>query len=204
MSRRCTLTTTITFTTTNFATKQYIQIVAPTDVDTTDDQSTVVLSIYPLLSAPEYALVASENIVVEVADTDILYPSFAFNAASSTVSEAIGSVGVTITLGSASSTIVSIPFNLGVGSLATYGVSDDFTHSPLNTIVFAPGQTVTVITIAILDDTIAEQDETVILQLQGATNAILGPIKSHTLTITNNDSTPTQTRSVAWSGFVTE
>ena len=53
------LTTTITFTTTNFATKQYIQIVAPTDVDTTDDTSTVVLSIYPLLSAPEYALVAS-------------------------------------------------------------------------------------------------------------------------------------------------
>ena len=60
------------------------------------------------------------------------------------------------------------------------------------TLSIAAGDTSSTITIAnIIDDTIDEPDETVIITLSSPNNATLGSDKVHTYTITDDDGQPT-------------
>ena len=70
------------------------------------------------------------------------------------------------------------------------GSGTDYTLAN-GTLTISAGDTSGTITIAgIVDDTLDEVDETVIVTLSSPTNAALGSDDAHTYTITDNDSAP--------------
>jgi hypothetical protein len=86
---------------------------------------------------------------------------------------------------------LSAPFTANVtvsyavtGGTATSGL--DYTLIP-GTLTFAPGETVKNISLTIINDSVVEPDETVIIALSAPTNATLGSIVTHTYTILNDD-----------------
>jgi Ca2+-binding RTX toxin-like protein len=90
-----------------------------------------------------------------------------------------GTVGATISLANGTATGGTVPLVS----------SSDFSNAPI-TVSFAPGETSKVITVPILDDAIAEPDETINLTLTNLTGgATLGSQSSAVLTILDNDST---------------
>ena len=78
-----------------------------------------------------------------------------------------------------------MPFS--VGGTATQG--SDFTITP-SSISIPAGQTTTDVTVTIIDDTLDDPDETVVITLEPPTNATLGTttVNTTTITITDDDS----------------
>jgi Calx-beta domain len=113
-------------------------------------------------------------------------PSVQFTAAAQSVGEAAGTVTVTVALSAPSGRTVTVPYTLG-GTATGGGVDYTITPSP---VTIPAGATTATITVTVVDDTIAEPDETVVLTLGSPTNATLGGTTVHTLTIVDNDSPP--------------
>jgi len=109
-----------------------------------------------------------------------------FDKASSVVSEGAGSVNLVLRLSKAASWPVTV-YCSASGS-ATPG--SDYGALPA-TVTFSAAQTTKTISVKIINDTMDEPDETVVVTLAGATGAVLGAIKTHTLTIRDDDPTPT-------------
>ncbi|MBX9579736.1 MAG: DUF4394 domain-containing protein [Gemmataceae bacterium] len=106
-----------------------------------------------------------------------------FAVTAATVAEGAGSVDVTLTRTDGG--VGAVTVTLTVGGTATPG--DDFTAPP-TTVTFADGETTRTVTIPILDDTIDEVDETIILTLSDPTGGgLLGANTQTTLTITDDD-----------------
>ncbi len=78
---------------------------------------------------------------------------------------------------------VTVPFEVA-GVTATSG--SDF-NLPAGTVTFAPGQMSKVITLTIVNDTVKETAEQLLITLLTPTNAVLGPRKVRTYTILDND-----------------
>ena len=110
-----------------------------------------------------------------------IIPFITFDSTSSTGLETVESKDITVTLSEASNNTVSIGYALT--GTAT-GSGTDYTLAN-GTLTIAAGQTSGTITIAdIVDDTLVEADETVIVTLSNPTNAVLG---SDIKTIVSND-----------------
>jgi hypothetical protein len=96
------------------------------------------------------------------------------------------SVNVTVTLSAASVSTVSVKYETSTvfsGSFAAPG--SDYTATT-GTLVFAPGQTTTTVSIPILDDTFSEPDKTFQLVLKDPVNAVVAPgLDRATVTITD-------------------
>ena len=106
----------------------------------------------------------------------------AFQSATVTVSEAgtTASVVLARTGGTGPGTVtVSV-----VGGTATAGL--DFTGGPY-TVTFADGQTTAVLSIPILNDTLVEGNETIVLLITGAPGAAIGGQSATTVTIIDDD-----------------
>ena len=114
-------------------------------------------------------------------------PTIAFSAATASASEATSSATITVSLSHSYYQAVSASY--AIAGTATGG-GQDFTHT--NTSVSIPaGSTSASITISpIVDDSLAEGDETIILTLSSPVNASLGSTTTHTYTILDNDGTP--------------
>ena len=111
-------------------------------------------------------------------------PSVSFAAATSSASEASSSASVTLNLSHSYYQPVSVSYTL---SGTATGGGQDFTHAA-SSVTIPVGITSATITIApIVDDSLAEGDETIILTLSSPVNASLGATTSHTYTITDND-----------------
>lgn len=110
-------------------------------------------------------------------------PTLSFVRATSIASEADGIVKVIARLSAPSGRAVYALYSLaGTAELgADYGLASDRVY-------FAPGATEHAIDIALVDDTRVEPDETLIFSLQTPENATLGEQRTHTLTITSDDS----------------
>ena len=111
-----------------------------------------------------------------------------FASGSEIASEGVGTAIVTVSLSAASGVTVTMPFSVtggGASNPADYSVA---TSSPLS---FAPGETIKTISIPIVNDTLDEDDETVVLALGAPTNANLGTTTGNTLTIQDDDPPPT-------------
>lgn len=126
-------------------------------------------------------------------------PKVSFRLLSSSINENGGTAKIRVRLtGNTTEFPVTVPVT--VAGTATIGAANDYTYSidapdadNVQPIVFLPasstsdGVTAIDISVNINDDALLEPDETVIFTLGNPTNAALGTIKTHTLTILNND-----------------
>ena len=114
-------------------------------------------------------------------------PTISFAAATSSASEATSSASITITLSHSYYQTVSVSYS--VAGTATGG-GQDFSHTGTSVSIPAGNTSATVTISPIVDDSLAEGSETIILTLSSPVNASLGSTTAHTYTITDNDGTP--------------
>jgi hypothetical protein len=112
-----------------------------------------------------------------------------FSASSGSASENAGTVNIPVTLNAASANTVTVEYFVNGGTALGGGVDYQLAAGVLT---FAPGSTVKNIAVQIMDDTVVESSETLIIGLANPVNSRLGT-SSYTLTITDNDSLPTPT-----------
>ncbi|MEJ2447082.1 MAG: Calx-beta domain-containing protein [Anaerolineales bacterium] len=114
-------------------------------------------------------------------------PLVSFTTASSTQSEDAGVITLTITLSNAINQDVTVP--IISGGTAVWGISGDYVTAPQP--VFIPAGTLsTSLTVIINDDLIDEDDEIAAMGLGTPSNALLGSIPMHLMTIQDNDLPP--------------
>jgi hypothetical protein len=109
-------------------------------------------------------------------------PTVGFAQAASAVGENASAAAILVSLSAVQSTPVTVHFTTSGGTATGSGV--DYSLNP-GTLIFAPGETVKSIPIAIVDDLIDEPDETVVLTLDSPVGATLNANASHTCTIQN-------------------
>ena len=117
-------------------------------------------------------------------DNDAL-PVVGFGQATSNADESAGTVNIPVILSAASGLAVSVDYAVTNGSATGGGV--DYTLAS-GTLSFSPGVTSRNIPIIIVNDTISEGNETVVVTLSSPSNASLGT-NPHTFTIIDNDTT---------------
>ena len=149
-----------------------------------EDNETVILT----LSNPSNASLGSDSVhTYTIFDNDDA-PVVDFNSTSSNGAESVSSKTITVDLSAVSAKNVSV--NYAITGTAT-GSGTDFTLTD-GTLTISAGSSSGTITIAsIVDDTIDEANETVVLTLSSPSNATLGSDSIHTYTINDNDDTPT-------------
>ena len=114
-------------------------------------------------------------------------PTVDFNITSSNGAESVSSTALTVDLSFASTQNVTVDY--AVTGTAT-GSGTDYTLAN-GTLTISAGATSGTITIgSIIDDSLDEANETVIVTLSNPSNATLGSDSAHTYTITDNDSAP--------------
>ena len=138
------------------------------------------------LSSAGNATISDAIGILTITDDDAT-PSVDFNATSSNGAESASSKALTVDLSAASGRDVTV--NYAITGTAT-GSGTDFTLAN-GTLTISAGDTSGTITIAsIINDTLDEANETVIVTLSSPGNATLGSDKTHTYTINDNDATP--------------
>ena len=188
---------TVTSGTLTFAPSQTSQIIRLPIVDDTLDEvdetvdvslgsATSLLPCIMCTSATNATLGIPIRTTITIHDNDAP-PTVQFSAATLSMNESAGTAVFTATL----STVASMPVTVA------YATSDDTASAPADytpisgTLTFAPNQTSQTVTVGIVDDTLAEADETVALALSTPTNASLGASARTILTINDNDGPPT-------------
>jgi RHS repeat-associated protein len=114
-------------------------------------------------------------------------PTVAFSAASSNGAENATPATITVTLSAAPSQTVTVDYALT--GTAT-GSGTDYTLAG-GTLTFNAGETSKDLSAAIVNDTLDEANETIIVTLSNPINATLGTNAVHTYTINDNDDAPT-------------
>lgn len=113
-------------------------------------------------------------------------PDIEFVRPSSVNDEAIEEAEVKIRLSGAYEKDIELYYSVQ-GVLAEEG--DDF-QFPSNRLLIPAGQSQASIKFQVKDDTVSEDDETVVIRLTGAENANIGTVESHYYTIRNDDGEP--------------
>ncbi|HEV8139182.1 MAG TPA: Calx-beta domain-containing protein, partial [Pyrinomonadaceae bacterium] len=115
-------------------------------------------------------------------------PTVQFASASSSGAESTSLVNLQVTLSNASYQTVTVNYSVNASSTATGGGADyTWAAGPLT---FNPGETNKQISLAVNDDNLNENDETVVVDLTSSVNANIGSLSSHTYTIQDNDAAP--------------
>ena len=110
-----------------------------------------------------------------------------FNVTNSSGVESVSSAGLTVDLSGASSKNITVDY---VVTGSAIGSGTDYTLAN-GTLTINAGETSGTITIDnIVDDSLYEPNETIIVTLSNPSNATLGSENVHTYTITDNDSKP--------------
>ena len=140
------------------------------------------------LSNPSNATLGGNSVhTYTITDNDDA-PEVGFNANSSSETESVSSAGLTVDLSAASSQNVTVDYT--VTGTAT-GSGTDYTLAD-GSLTISAGATSGLITIAgIVDDSLDEPNETVVVTLSNPSNATLGSNIVHTYTITDNEDAPT-------------
>jgi len=113
-------------------------------------------------------------------------PDVFFNAASTTVGEAVGTTTIQIRLSAASGRTVTVPFTTSATSSAT--ATADYAITTTSPIAIPAGTTTTDISVTVVNDTADEPNETLVVDLGAATNATNNTgAQQHTLNVTDDD-----------------
>ncbi|TWT55071.1 Calx-beta domain protein [Rubripirellula amarantea] len=156
-----------------------IVITLTDDVDVESDETVVVTLGTPIGATLGLTTVHTATIVD---DDSATLPTVNVSAASQSGSEDAGTLTFDVTLSAASDQDVTVPFT--VTGTATSG--DDFTITSSPVTILA-GATTATVTISVVDDTLVESDETIVITLGTPTGATLGANVVHTATITDNE-----------------
>lgn len=141
------------------------------------------------LGSPTGALLgANANLDLTILDDDV-QPTVGFSAATGSAAENAVSAILTVALSNPYGSAVNVAYSVTGGS-ATSG--SDYTLAA-GTLVFTAGTTTRNITLNILNDSVDEDDETVVVTLNSPMNASLGVNSAHTFTITDEDPPPVLT-----------
>jgi len=116
-------------------------------------------------------------------------PIVGFESDESQTIENAGTAEISIQISSESPYAVTVDYQVAAGSADGGGV--DYTLAN-GTLTFEPNQTTPeTIDVQITDDTLPEDNETIVLTLTNPVNAIIGSKSKHTLTIVDDDTIPT-------------
>jgi len=122
--------------------------------------------------------------VATIVNDDTL-PQASFASAAQSKAENGGAATVSVQLSRAAEQDVTISYSLSGTALA----GGDYTVTPASPIIIAEGESAGTLTITPVNDSRVETDETAILTLTGAVNgAVAQSAKTHTATLTNDDS----------------
>ncbi|MBK8396631.1 MAG: hypothetical protein IPL26_15530 [Leptospiraceae bacterium] len=147
-----------------------------------ESNETIVVS---LSNAGNSSIGANSTHTYTINDNDAT--TVAFSSASSSGSEGISAVNLGVTLSNANSSVVSVDYAVS-GGTAT-GSGTDYTLAS-GTLTFNAGVTSQNISLTIVNDTMNETDETILVTLSNPTVATLGTNITHTYTINDNDTAP--------------
>jgi hypothetical protein len=111
-------------------------------------------------------------------------PEVAFAGAGSSKAESAGSFTIDVVMSRPSPSTVTVGY-AAVGGTATGG-GVDYSLMP-GTLTFAPGSVACAVTVSMVDDAAVEPDETVVIELQNAVNSKIGAVRSHTVTVIDDD-----------------
>ena len=173
---------TLTDGTLTFAQGETSQTIAVTNVDDTLDESdeTVVVN----LSNPSNATLGSLTVhTYTILDNDGL-PTVTFALASSSAAELVTQAIIEVTLSAPSELTAMVDFEVSGGTGTGAGIDYSLTAG---TLTFVPGDVSESITITVLDDSLVEPDESVVVVLLNPINATLGGLATHTYIIRDND-----------------
>ena len=137
------------------------------------------------LDTPTAATLGASSVHTLTITDDDAEPSVAFTLATSSALESAGTTPIQVSLNAASGLPVTV--NLATSGTATAGV--DYT-SPAASLVIPAGATSATISLAILQDLLDEETETVILTATSATGASVGTPALHELSIIDDDNEP--------------
>ncbi|HMO05040.1 MAG TPA: Calx-beta domain-containing protein [Kiritimatiellia bacterium] len=115
-----------------------------------------------------------------------------FATASDTAAESVGTVVIPVTLNTSADATVQVA--RASGSTADEG---DFTFATTNIVFTAGGPTTSNVVINVIDDSIVEPSESLVVQLVGGANIIAGSATNFVLTITDNEPSVQFTASAA-------
>ncbi len=129
----------------------------------------------------------NEAASVEVTDNDDppVTPEVAFASATTRAAENAGTQEVSVTLAPPPAAALTLTYT--AGGTATAGAGNDYTLPPAGTLSVAVNQATVTIPVALRDDHVAEEPETVILTLIDGQGYTVGTATVHTLTITDDD-----------------
>jgi hypothetical protein len=146
-----------------------------------DDSETINVS----MGTPTNATLGIDSVHIVTIKDNELAPVVNFQSATQSISEAGGSLAMVLTLDKVSSK----PVTVIVASSGSAIRTTDYTLAQ-TTITIPAGSLSQTLQIPIVDDTLFEAAETLILTLQAPTGATLGSSLVHTATITDNDTAP--------------
>ena len=138
------------------------------------------------LTLPLNATIADTQGVGTILNDDSAAPSVSISNVSGSIAEADGTYTVTATLSATSGQAVTV--NLGFSGTATDGV--DYTHVGTQ-IVIPAGSLSGTLTLTAVSDTLDETDETIIVDILSVTNGTESGTQQVTITILDDDPTPT-------------
>ena len=145
-----------------------------------EDNETVIVT----LSNPSNATLGTDNVHTYTINDNDNFPNIDFNIISSNSDEPSPSINITVDVSQTSGREISVDYQLtgtATGSGTDYNLEN-------GTLIIDAGENTGTITIpGILDDDLAEEDETIIITLSNPTNAILGDDHIYTHTILAND-----------------
>jgi hypothetical protein len=151
-----------------------------------DSTSEMDETIQVTLSSPSNATLGTNTVhTYTIQDNDM--PTVQFSATSSNGAESTTSVNLAVTLSASSSQTVTVQYAV-TGGTATSPA--DYTISGTQ-LTFNPGVTSQNVPITVVNDTMDEDDETIVVTLSSPVNATLGTNTTHTYTITDDDNPPT-------------
>ncbi|MBI5674697.1 MAG: DUF4214 domain-containing protein, partial [Nitrospirae bacterium] len=139
-------------------------------------------SVILTMGTPTYATLGATTVHTATITDDDAAPAVQWTSASQASVYESGTMTVTAQLSGASAFAVTVPF--AVTGTATDGTDYTITASP---ITIPAGSTTGTATITIINDTLAEGSETVILTMGTPTNAAPGTTTVHTATIMEDD-----------------
>jgi hypothetical protein len=114
-------------------------------------------------------------------------PKVSFNNTSQSVSEDAGFVDIGVHLNSPQTRRVTVPLTIGTSSTASTVRDYRLVHTE---VTFEPGQSSTNVQVEIADDSDAESQEQIFVQLRNTAGIDVGPNTTHVISILDNDSPP--------------
>ena len=142
--------------------------------------------IITLTSPTEATLGATTTHRYTITDNETV-PKISFTSPSSNASESVQTSTIPLTLTTASATDVTVQYTIS-GTASGGGTDHNFSDGMLTIPALATSTQITLSNI--IDDSIFESDETILITLSSPSGATLGTTPSHVYTITDNEPTP--------------